>query len=185
MDVCLDAQLNQLRLIGERLCHLKTQDAIIILRHSFAIPKLLHVLRTSPAFSSPLLTSWDNLLRSIVCRLTNIDFRTDNSSWLQATLPVTSGGLGFRSASHLAPSTFLASADGASKLMQKLPPAQLSCVAYCERDSALSAWKSDLSVDMPLPTSPNRQRSWDKPRVDHLFYFFWPTVKIQFLGPSY
>ena len=131
MDVCLDAQLHQLRLIGERLCHLQSHGTIIILRHSFAISKLLHVLRTSPAFSLPLLTSWDNLLRSNVCRITNMDFRADNSSWLQATLPVTSGDLGFRSASHLALSAFLASADGASKLMQDLLPAQLSCVAYC------------------------------------------------------
>ena len=120
MATCLDFQIAQLKLIGERLCHLQTHDAITILRHSFAIPKLLHILQTSPAFSSPLLTSWGNLLMSIVSRITNIDFTAGDSSWLQATLPVTAGGVGFRSASNLAPSA--PSADGASDLMCQLLP---------------------------------------------------------------
>ena len=169
MVACLDFQIAQLKLIGERLCHLQTHDAITILRHSFAIPKLLHILRTSPAFSSPLLTSWDNLLMSIVSRITNINFNVGDSSWLQATLPVNAGGLGFRSASNLAPSAFLASADGASGLMRQLLPANLSSISYSEWYSALSAWKSGLPAETPLPTSRNRQKSWDKPKVDHLY----------------
>ena len=112
MDICLEVQHHQLKMIGERLCHLQTHDTITILRHSFSIPKLLHILRTSPTFTSPLLVSWDNLLMSIVSRITNINFRMGDSSWLQATLPVKSGVLGFRSASNLAPSAVLASADG-------------------------------------------------------------------------
>ena len=47
---CLHSQINQLRLVGERLCHLETHDAINILHHSLSIPKLLHILRTSPVF---------------------------------------------------------------------------------------------------------------------------------------
>ena len=169
MDACLDSQLHQLKLIGERLCHFQSHDAFTILRHSFALPKLLHILRTSPAFSSPHLLSWDNLLMSIVSRITNIDFHRDDPSWLQATLPVGSGGLGLRSASHLAPSAFLASADGASRLMHQLLPHHLSTTTYTERNSALSFWREDLPPDTPLPPSPNRQKSWDKPRVEVLF----------------
>ena len=62
-------------------------NVITILRHSFSIPKLLHILRTSPAYSSPFLESWDHLLKSTVSRITNIDFHHGNS-WLQATLPI-------------------------------------------------------------------------------------------------
>ena len=47
---CLHNKISQLRLVGERLCHLGAHDAITILRYSLAIPKLLHILRTSPAF---------------------------------------------------------------------------------------------------------------------------------------
>ena len=73
----------RLQLIGERLSHLSMHDAITILRHSFSIPKLLYIyiLCTSPAFSSSSLESWDNLLRSIVSRITNIHFEQDDSSW--------------------------------------------------------------------------------------------------------
>ena len=165
MHFSLQEQLHQLKLIGERLCHLSMHDAITILRHSFSIPKLLHILRTSPAFSSPFLETWDNLLRSIVSRITNICFELDDLSWCQATLPVNQGGLGFRSCSSLAPSAFLASADGASELMLKLLPPHLLSVPYISKDRALTAWKGALPADTPLPTNLNHQKSWDLPII--------------------
>ena len=55
-----------LRTMGLRLHHLSAQYALLLLRHSFAIPKLLHILRTSPCFVSPSLKSYDLELRSIV-----------------------------------------------------------------------------------------------------------------------
>ena len=52
---CLESKISQLEAISERLCHLPSHDALTLLRHSLALPKLLHILRTSLAFSSPLL----------------------------------------------------------------------------------------------------------------------------------
>ena len=104
-------------------------------------------------------------LESLIC----VDFRPEDPSWLQATLPINSSGLGIRSASHLAPSTFLASADEASKLIHHLLPHNLVDITYSERDLALFSWSQDLPPDTPLPSSPSQQRSWDKPRVDVLF----------------
>ena len=169
---CLDDQLNQLKRIGERLCHLEVHDAITILQHSFTIPKPLHILRTSPAFSSPALLFWDEQLLSIVSRITNIDFCPGDPSWLQASLPVGSGGLGFRNVSHLAPSAFLASADGASALVQQLLPPQLASTTYSERDSALSEWQLGLPEETPLPPCSvrNQQKSRDRPKVNQLFH---------------
>ena len=57
----LESQINKLQLI-ERLHHLHVHDALTLLRHFFSVPKLLHVLRTSPAFQAPLLSSWAQLL---------------------------------------------------------------------------------------------------------------------------
>jgi hypothetical protein len=37
-------QSTSLELMGERLYHLEYHDAIVLLRHSLAIPKLLHLL---------------------------------------------------------------------------------------------------------------------------------------------
>ena len=42
--------INQLKLVGDHPCHLQMHDTITNLRHSFSIPKLLHILHTSPAF---------------------------------------------------------------------------------------------------------------------------------------
>ena len=138
-------------------------DALTILRHSFALP-MLHVLRTSPAFSSSLLPAWDNLLLSIFSNITNIDIHPGDPAWLQATLPVGSRGLGIRSACHLAPSAFLASADGASSLMLELLPVDLSTTP---------TWKGSLPW-LPGDMSCHRtllylQKAWDTPRVDCLF----------------
>ena len=98
---------------------------------------------------------------------TNIEFRQGDPAWLQATLTVNSGGLGFRSASGLAPSAFLASADRASVLMHQLLPAQLVSTPYCKSDSVLSAWKIDMPVEISPPEASNRQNAWDEPMVAH------------------
>ena len=121
MQHCLEEQLNQL-LVGDRLGNLHMHDGITIQRHSLSIPKLLRILCTSSAFSSPLLESWDHLMMAIISRITNMNFKQGDASWSQATLPVNSGGLGFRSASKLAPSAFWASADGVSELTRQLLP---------------------------------------------------------------
>ena len=168
VNECLQNKTNQLKLIGERLCHLQSHDAIVLLRHSFAIPKLLHILRTSPAFLSPTIQSFDNQMLSTVSHITNINFHSEDSAWLHKPLsPVGSGGLGIRSAAHLAPSAFLASADGASVLMQQLLPPHLSTITYKERDLALSNWREGLPSDTPQPDMgiSHVQKSWDQPRV--------------------
>ena len=163
----LEAKANQLKLIGERLCYLHSHDVITLLRHFFAIPKLLHILRTSPAFLSPTLLPFDQLLMSIVSQITHIHFHIDDPTWAQATLPVGSGGLGLRSATHLAPSAFLASAVRASSLIEQLLPPHLQKTTYIEQDLALRSWRECLPSDSLQPESPTShlQKAWDKPRV--------------------
>ena len=53
-----------LKTLGSRLQYLSAHDALLLLRHSFAIPKMLHILRTSPCFTSPALQSYNDELRS-------------------------------------------------------------------------------------------------------------------------
>ena len=167
----LDCQISQLQLIGERLHHLRAYNALTLIWHSFSVPKLLHVLCTSPTFQTPSLISWDHLLLSTLSKITNINFHTDDPCWLQAILPVWCGGLGIRRASHLAPTAFSASADGALSLMLDQLPAHLSTTHYEERDFALRLWKQDLPPGMPAPTASSRQlqKVWDRPRIDALF----------------
>ena len=80
---------------------LDSHDAILRLKHSLALPKLLYNLRTAPCFLSPALQEYDSTLKSIVSTIANVHFGEDDSTWLQATLPVKLGGLGIRNAVQL------------------------------------------------------------------------------------
>ena len=49
----LRSKTNMLKKMGDRLKKLSAHDAILLLKHSFALPKLLYNLRTSPCFFLP------------------------------------------------------------------------------------------------------------------------------------
>ena len=115
--------------MGERLQHLSSHDALLLLRHSLAIPKLLYILRSSPSFLSPCLKSYDDELRALVSRITNVPL--EDPAWSQASLPVRCGGLGIRSAVQLAPSAFLSSAAGSSDLVRRILPDRLDITSPC------------------------------------------------------
>ena len=141
-----------LRIMGDRLSFLHAQDALLLLHHSFAIPKLLYTLRTAPCFLSHELRTYDDLLRSITSRIANVPFSESDAAWTQASLPVKQGGLGIRSAVQLAPSAFLASAAGSSSLLSQIIPAHLQDSSLVARSEALSLWT--LGHDSPPPPDP-------------------------------
>ncbi len=145
----LRTKTDMLRRMGDRLQHLSAQDALLLLKHSFALPKLLYNLRTSPCFLSPVLQEYDELLKSIVGRISNIHFREDDPAWAQTTLPVKMGGLGIRSAVQLAPSAFLASAAASSDLVYHIIPPRLQGFQLPNVDDASALWSE--SHDLPLP----------------------------------
>ena len=80
--------------MGERFQYLMAHDSLVLLRNSFAIPKLQYLLRTAPCFKSTSLQHYDDALRSIVCSVANIQLEALESAWVQATLPVKMGGPG-------------------------------------------------------------------------------------------
>ena len=115
--------------MGSQLCHLSKHDALLFLRHSFAIPKILYMLRTSPCFSSSCLETYDQELCSILSEVLNISLLSD-SAWSQAILAVSYGDIGVRSAVQLAPSAFLASAAGSSDFIHCILPGRLDGKPY-------------------------------------------------------
>ena len=164
IDSILVSKVDKLKIIGERLQHLSSQDALLILRNSMAIQKVLYILRTAPCYLSDQLNTFDDALRSILSDVLNVDL-SNEQAWLQASLHVRAGGLGVRRAAQLAPSAYLASAAGCSTLVHQILP------SFCNStdpnlDSAISSWNQGVSV--PPPSSPNstRQRAWDEPHVN-------------------
>ena len=151
---CISGALREkfscLEVMGERLQHISAYDGILLLRNSFSIPKLPNILRTSTCFLSSTLFTYDDVLKSIVSSITNNRFGVDDPAWLQASLPVRFGGLGFRSAVQLAPSTFLASAATSSNLVSPILPARLQSLPAPYLDVALSCWSHGHDIS---PTS--------------------------------
>ena len=84
IDDVIMRKIEMLQLMGERLNLLCSHDALSLLRHSFAIPKVLYTLRTAPCFLSSHLKSFDDILRSTLSSIVNIHLYSE-SSWLQAS----------------------------------------------------------------------------------------------------
>ena len=86
----------RIKTAAERLFLLHSHDALVILKHSLSLPKLLFTLRSSYCADHPALQVFDNVLRDSLRRILNISL--EDTSWLQASQPVKWGGLGIRSA---------------------------------------------------------------------------------------
>ena len=152
-----------LRTMGDRLQHVSAHDALLLLRYSFAIPKLLYLLRSSPSFLSPNLKDYDDVLRSIVGTIANTHL--DDNAWKQASLPVKAGGLGIRSAVQLAPSAFLSSAAASSDLVRHILPPRFGPQELLHIDSALASWSLDQDHPPPVAPASHRQKVWDAAKV--------------------
>ena len=68
----INDKIHHLTILGERLQHLTMQDALL-LHNSFANPKPVYVIQTSPSFLSPSLQIYDESLKSIVTKVTSIN----------------------------------------------------------------------------------------------------------------
>ena len=165
IDQAIQEKAASLKIMGDRLPYLHAQDALLLLRHSFAIPKLLYTLRTTPCFLSHELKSYDNLLRSITSRIANVSLSDPDPAWIQASLPVKHGGLGIRSAVQLAPSAFLASAAGSSSLVSMIVPTPLQDAPLTGRSEALRLWAQGHDSPPPPDPAAHRQKLWDLPKV--------------------
>ena len=100
LEYCLEEKISKLRSAISRLLLLPAQEALIILRSSFTTPRLMHVLRCSPCFGHHLLQEHDTVLREGLSDIVNIHM--SDIHWLQASIPVKSGGLAIRRAVSLA-----------------------------------------------------------------------------------
>jgi len=152
----LRSKTNMLKEMGDRLKKLSAHDAVLLLQHSFAHPKLLYNVWTSP---SPVLQEYDWLLKSIVEQITNVPFNDNDPAWTQATLPVKMGGLGIQSAVQLAPSAFLASAAASSDLVYHIVPPQLQGSPMPHVEDAQRLWAKGHDRAPPQCVSQYHQKA--------------------------
>lgn len=79
-----EKRLDLSSMIG-RLALLPAHTALFLLRNVFAIPKLLYILRTAPCCDSMELLGYDEMIRTSLAAILNINLST--SAWTQACLP--------------------------------------------------------------------------------------------------
>ena len=74
IDAMLPRKVNALTTMGSRLCHFSKHNVFLLLHYSFAIPKILYVVRTAHCFSSPMLEVFDRELGSVLSTVLYINF---------------------------------------------------------------------------------------------------------------
>ena len=145
----------------KRLSLLHSHDALVLLKNSLAMPKLLYLLRTADCSGNPLLAGFDGTLRTGLCSVLNVDLTNDQ--WLQATLPVRDGGLGIRSAQMQTPTAFLASSASTLSLQQSILPDSIKVLEDPSVASTETQWSSLSGSAKPAIEEHHIQKAWDKP----------------------
>ena len=103
----LQHKLEEFERLSTHLRSIDAHDALLIIKFSVNTSRVMHLLRYSSCCGHPLLKKLDNLQRSNICHIANVDL--SDIQWIQAILPVKAGGLGIRRTSSLASPAFLAS----------------------------------------------------------------------------
>jgi len=165
MKDALSTMYGDLELAVGRLKLISAHDTLILLKSCLGGPKLQFILHTSPCCGHSVLAQFDDLLRSAVTKIYNTALTDDQ--WIQASLPVWSGGLGVRSVSKLASTAFLASAAGTRTLQAQI--LRNSLTADEDMSAPLNHWLSlsDLPAGDFLPVG--SQRVLDSVVVCHSF----------------
>ena len=77
--------VERLHVMEDRLHLMHAHNALLLLRHSFSMPKILHMLRTAPCFLSHAVEAYNSLLRRVLGDITNVCLEEDGT-WTQASL---------------------------------------------------------------------------------------------------
>ena len=149
--------------ISEVVTKLDAHYSFYLLKNCFSLPKLVYFLRTSPCFEEvDLLQQYDSIIRKSLSKICNVNF--DESSYTQAILSVSKGGIGIASASQIALPAFLASASGAKRALSCILPEDYVDASF---EKALDLWLA--RANLTEAPSDSIQKHWTSPLSDATF----------------
>ena len=163
VDAALQSKCDDLKKAIDRLRFVDAHDAVVLLKNSLHLPKLLYTLRTSICHDNSILSEIDTITRDGLSEILNLTFTDDQ--WLQAGLPVKDGGLGIRSVATLALPSFLASAESTDELQLRI----LEKTAIFEdlsRDAALESWLNETNATQPTGSASHKQKNLDNVGIE-------------------
>lgn len=164
----LQSRIEWFKVISSRLAFLHSQDALLILRHSFSTPKIQHVLRGIFCGDHHLLPELDLMLKTSLSQIINIQLNDD--AWVQASLPINSGGLGIRSAVDLSASAFLASFQGSKEVISRILANVDAILPDPLEARALNFWSNQSGIIVStMQHVSSKMKSWDEPVITAKF----------------
>ena len=144
-----------------------THDALTHIRHTVSVPKLLHVLGSSPCANNEFLQKLDDISRDGITKVLYVDL--SHNQWIQATLSVNKGGIGIRSVLSFAPSAFLVSAASTFNLRNPILSENFALTPDTSVTDTLAIW-SGLSNNQTVNESQKiTQKAWDDKVTDIQF----------------
>lgn len=168
-------KINDFSQLCQQLTKLPAHHAFTLLRHSLGCQKLISLFRSSPCFISTEINVLDNILRSTLKSVLNIQL--PEQAWQQASLPIKLGGIGVRKPSDLVTSTYISSFKTVNEL------ANLDDSYFKQ---ALEIWSLQSSNRQP-PQS-NKQKEWDsiiaQSRLTQLIESATPSERCRLVSAS-
>ena len=132
----------ELQRLSEIVTTLDAHYAFYLLKNCFILPKLLYFLRTSPCYEElDILQQYDSIILKSLSKICNVNF--NESSYIQAILPASKGGIGIASASQIALPSFLASATGAKCVLSCILPEDYVDASF---EKALNLWRTKANL---------------------------------------
>ena len=86
LDRMMDRKCDELELAIKRIMSLDSHYALTILRHSSGVSKIIHILRTTSCYGNPRLDRFDQILKSRLESLLNIDISEAQGNKLPSPL---------------------------------------------------------------------------------------------------
>ena len=165
IEVLMKEKSQELKRLTNRLSLIDAHEALFILKNCFSLPRLMYILRSAPLWRFPeLLSDFDGILRSAVQNVTNTYI--DEQSWIQTTLPVSSGGLGIRSSSQVALPAFLASTHASLSLVNNILNLDGSSpAAIPHMNAAWDSWNAITGKPILTGDAAVSQKAWDQPII--------------------
>ena len=162
LNEMLQHKLEEFECLSTNLRSIDVHDALLIINFFLNTSRVMHLLRCFPCYGHPLLKELDNLQRSNICHIANVDL--SYVQWIQASLPVKTGGLGIRRASSLASPAFLASYSSTVALQNIILMCTVGSIGSHYNQYTID-WSTTFSYSLPSELESHKQRTWDKPNV--------------------
>ncbi|XP_055350416.1 uncharacterized protein LOC129597023 [Paramacrobiotus metropolitanus] len=143
-----------LQRLSSKLSILPAHQAYFLLRTCICVPKMNYLLRASPTWlCGDELDQFDSVGKSALEAVTNV--KMDGLTWAQASLPVSSGGLGIRRVAELATPAYLASVYATSSVVSDITTAT-ECY-----DLVHQLWQTASGAELPAENVRRSQKVWD------------------------